>query len=137
MVLKRYLAVFIKHKCCEGDWPTLIKYILYFTRTFPIRGFQIYDGPIHLTKSTFKKYMPTPDRYSSAIGFLMKNSWQTTPRNNVSLVKFGPQVSEFSWLHHRNYSGGGEEHIPTDKVQTGGGGEEHVPTDKVQTQEMP
>ncbi|CAO2584978.1 Cell surface hyaluronidase [Lemmus lemmus] len=62
-------------------------------RTFPIRGFQIYDGPIHLTKSTFKKYMPTPDRYSSAIGFLMKNSWQTTPRNNVSLVKFGPQVS--------------------------------------------
>ncbi|XP_051002201.1 cell surface hyaluronidase [Acomys russatus] len=62
-------------------------------RTFPIRGFQIYDGPIHLTKSTFKKYVPTPDRYSSAIGFLMKNSWQTTPRNNVSLVKFGPQVS--------------------------------------------
>ncbi|XP_051056113.1 LOW QUALITY PROTEIN: cell surface hyaluronidase-like [Phodopus roborovskii] len=62
-------------------------------RTFPIRGFQIYDGPIHLTRSTFKKYVPTPDRYSSAIGFLMKNSWQTTPRNNVSLVKFGPQVS--------------------------------------------
>uniref|UniRef100_A0A5F9C8S8 hyaluronoglucosaminidase n=1 Tax=Oryctolagus cuniculus TaxID=9986 RepID=A0A5F9C8S8_RABIT len=62
-------------------------------RTFPIRGFQIYDGPIHLTRSTFKKYMPTPDRYSSAIGFLMKNSWQITPRNNISLVKFGPHVS--------------------------------------------
>uniref|UniRef100_A0A8D2DEV8 hyaluronoglucosaminidase n=1 Tax=Sciurus vulgaris TaxID=55149 RepID=A0A8D2DEV8_SCIVU len=62
-------------------------------RTFPIRGFQIYDGPIHLTRSTFKKYVPTPDRYSSAIGFLMKNTWQITPRNNISLVKFGPHVS--------------------------------------------
>uniref|UniRef100_A0A8J8Y8B9 hyaluronoglucosaminidase n=1 Tax=Callithrix jacchus TaxID=9483 RepID=A0A8J8Y8B9_CALJA len=62
-------------------------------RTFPIRGFQIYDGPIHLTRSTFKNYVPTPDRYSSAVGFLMKNSWQITPRNNISLVKFGPHVS--------------------------------------------
>uniref|UniRef100_A0A5F8GU75 hyaluronoglucosaminidase n=1 Tax=Monodelphis domestica TaxID=13616 RepID=A0A5F8GU75_MONDO len=62
-------------------------------RTFPIRGFQIYDGPIHLTKSTFKNYMPTADRYSSAIGFLMKNVWQLTPKNNISLVKFGAHVS--------------------------------------------
>uniref|UniRef100_A0A8C0P689 hyaluronoglucosaminidase n=1 Tax=Canis lupus familiaris TaxID=9615 RepID=A0A8C0P689_CANLF len=62
-------------------------------RTFPIRGFQIYDGPIHLTRCTFKKYVPTPDRYTSAIGFLMKNPWQITPRNNISLVKFGPHVS--------------------------------------------
>ncbi|XP_036289707.1 cell surface hyaluronidase isoform X4 [Pipistrellus kuhlii] len=62
-------------------------------RTFPIRGFQIYDGPIHLTRCTFKKYVPTADRYTSAIGFLMKNSWQITPRNNLSLVKFGPHVS--------------------------------------------
>uniref|UniRef100_A0A3Q2I5C7 hyaluronoglucosaminidase n=1 Tax=Equus caballus TaxID=9796 RepID=A0A3Q2I5C7_HORSE len=66
---------------------------LTFARTFPIRGFQIYDGPIHLTKCTFKKYVPTPDRYTSAVGFLMKNSWQITPRNNISLVKFGPHVS--------------------------------------------
>ncbi|XP_036289705.1 cell surface hyaluronidase isoform X2 [Pipistrellus kuhlii] len=66
---------------------------LTFARTFPIRGFQIYDGPIHLTRCTFKKYVPTADRYTSAIGFLMKNSWQITPRNNLSLVKFGPHVS--------------------------------------------
>lgn len=112
------LRVFIKHKYCERDWPTFIKHTLYFNRTFPIRGFQIYDGPIHLTKSTFKKYVPTPDRYSSAIGFLMKNSWQTTPRNNVSLVKFGPQVSMFSWLPHRDCGGGGEQHITKDNVQT-------------------
>lgn len=62
-------------------------------RTYPIRGFQIYDGPIRLTKSTFKNFMPTPDRFTSAIGFLMKNPWQLTPRNNVSFLKFGANVS--------------------------------------------
>uniref|UniRef100_A0A8C0UKB3 hyaluronoglucosaminidase n=1 Tax=Cyanistes caeruleus TaxID=156563 RepID=A0A8C0UKB3_CYACU len=62
-------------------------------RTFPIRGFQIYDGPVHLTKCTFKNFMPTPDRFTSAVGFLMKNPWQMTPKNNISLVKFGPNVS--------------------------------------------
>lgn len=62
-------------------------------RTFPIRGFQIYDGPIHLTKCTFNNFAPTPDRFTSAIGFLMKNTWQMTPKNNISLVKFGENVS--------------------------------------------
>ncbi|XP_064032349.1 inactive cell surface hyaluronidase CEMIP2 isoform X1 [Pogoniulus pusillus] len=62
-------------------------------RTFPIRGFQIYDGPIHLTKCTFKNFVPTPDRFTSAVGFLMKNQWQMTPKNNISLVKFDPNVS--------------------------------------------
>ncbi|XP_029468423.1 cell surface hyaluronidase isoform X2 [Rhinatrema bivittatum] len=62
-------------------------------RTFPIRGFQIYDGPIRLTKSTFKNYVPTPDRFTSAIGFLMKNPWQITPKNNLSSVKFGTNIS--------------------------------------------
>ncbi|XP_074877318.1 cell surface hyaluronidase CEMIP2 isoform X3 [Buteo buteo] len=62
-------------------------------RTFPIRGFQIYDGPIHLTKCTFKNFVPTPDRFTSAVGFLMKNPWQMTPKNNISHVKFGPNVS--------------------------------------------
>ncbi|XP_009957370.1 PREDICTED: transmembrane protein 2 isoform X2 [Leptosomus discolor] len=62
-------------------------------RTFPIRGFQIYDGPVHLTKCTFNNFVPTPDRFTSAVGFLMKNPWQMTPKNNISLVKFGPNVS--------------------------------------------
>uniref|UniRef100_A0A8B9NQ25 hyaluronoglucosaminidase n=1 Tax=Apteryx owenii TaxID=8824 RepID=A0A8B9NQ25_APTOW len=66
---------------------------LTFARTFPIRGFQIYDGPIHLTKCTFKNFVPTPDRFTSAVGFLMKNTWQMTPKNNISLVKFGSNVS--------------------------------------------
>lgn len=62
-------------------------------RTFPIRGFQMYDGPVHLTKSTFKNYVPSPDRFTSAIGFLMKNPWQITPKNNISFVKFDANVS--------------------------------------------
>lgn len=68
---------------------------MHFYRTFPIRGFQIYDGPIHLTKCTFNNFVPTPDRFTSAIGFLMKNTWQMTPKNNISLVKFGEHVRVF------------------------------------------
>uniref|UniRef100_A0A8C8RDF3 hyaluronoglucosaminidase n=1 Tax=Pelusios castaneus TaxID=367368 RepID=A0A8C8RDF3_9SAUR len=62
-------------------------------RTFPIRGFQIYDGPICLTKCTFKNFVPTADRFTSAVGFLMKNPWQMTPKNNISLIKFDTKVS--------------------------------------------
>lgn len=83
--------------------PYALNKILYFNRTFPIRGFQIYDGPIHLTRCTFKKYVPTLDRYTSAVGFLMKNSWQITPRNSISFVKFGPHVSTFLWFLYSDY----------------------------------
>ncbi|XP_063151210.1 inactive cell surface hyaluronidase CEMIP2 isoform X2 [Candoia aspera] len=62
-------------------------------RTYPIRGFQIYDGPIRLTKCTFNNFVPTTDRFTSAIGFLLKNTWQITPQNNISLVAFGENVS--------------------------------------------
>ncbi|XP_064373332.1 inactive cell surface hyaluronidase CEMIP2-like isoform X2 [Dromaius novaehollandiae] len=55
-------------------------------QTFPIRGFQIYDGPVRMAKCTFKKFTPTADRHSSAIGFFMKNSWQISPQNNVSRI---------------------------------------------------
>lgn len=89
----------------EGRRPCALNKILCFNRTFPIRGFQIYDGPIHLTRCTFKKYVPTPDRYTSAIGFLMKNPWQITPRNNISLVKFGPHVSMSLWYLCSDHGG--------------------------------
>lgn len=57
-------------------------------RTFPIRGFQIYDGPVQLTQSTFRGFIPTPERYTSAVGFNLKNTWQLTPRNNLSQLSF-------------------------------------------------
>ncbi|XP_030647265.1 cell surface hyaluronidase [Chanos chanos] len=62
-------------------------------KTFPIRGFQIYDGPVRLLKSTFRSYVPTPDRYTSAVGFNLKNTWQLTPRNNLSSLSFQPSVT--------------------------------------------
>ncbi|XP_064421803.1 inactive cell surface hyaluronidase CEMIP2-like [Latimeria chalumnae] len=61
-------------------------------KTFPVRGFQIYDGPVRLMKCTFKKFTPTADRYSSAIGFFMKNSWQISPQNNISQTKMERSV---------------------------------------------
>lgn len=63
-------------------------------RTFPIRGFQIYDGPVRLTQSTFRGFIPTPERYTSAVGFNLKNTWQLTPRNNLSQVSFHSTVSK-------------------------------------------
>ncbi|XP_062439292.1 inactive cell surface hyaluronidase CEMIP2-like [Rhea pennata] len=65
----------------NGEYRTLPR-----NQTFPIRGFQIYDGPVRMAKCTFKKFTPTADRYSSAIGFFMKNSWQISPQNNVSQI---------------------------------------------------
>ncbi|XP_075063891.1 cell surface hyaluronidase CEMIP2-like isoform X1 [Mixophyes fleayi] len=61
-------------------------------KTFPIRGFQIYDGPVRLFRCTFKKFLPTGERPSSAIGFPLKNSWQITPQNNLSLVRMERSV---------------------------------------------
>uniref|UniRef100_A0A8C2UBC3 hyaluronoglucosaminidase n=1 Tax=Coturnix japonica TaxID=93934 RepID=A0A8C2UBC3_COTJA len=68
-------------KGANGEYRTLPR-----NKTFPIRGFQIYDGPVRMSKCTFKKFTPTADRYSSAIGFFMKNSWQISPQNNVSQI---------------------------------------------------
>ncbi|CAM9419115.1 unnamed protein product [Bubo scandiacus] len=68
-------------KGANGEHRTLPR-----NKTFPIRGFQIYDGPVRMAKCTFKKFIPTVDRYSSAIGFFMKNSWQISPQNNVSQI---------------------------------------------------
>ncbi|XP_056131096.1 cell surface hyaluronidase [Lampris incognitus] len=61
-------------------------------RTFPIRGFQIYDGPVRVTRSTFRGFVPTPERFTSAVGFNLKNTWQLTPRNNLSQLNFHPTV---------------------------------------------
>uniref|UniRef100_A0A8C3AVP7 hyaluronoglucosaminidase n=1 Tax=Cyclopterus lumpus TaxID=8103 RepID=A0A8C3AVP7_CYCLU len=60
--------------------------------TFPIRGFQIYDGPVRLTQSTFRGFIPTPERYTSAVGFNLKNTWQLTPQNNLSQLNFHSTV---------------------------------------------
>uniref|UniRef100_A0A7M4FFE8 hyaluronoglucosaminidase n=1 Tax=Crocodylus porosus TaxID=8502 RepID=A0A7M4FFE8_CROPO len=77
-------------KGANGEYRTLPR-----NKTFPIRGFQIYDGPVRMAKCTFKKFTTTADRYSSAIGFFMKNSWQISPQNNVSQIRMERSVSVF------------------------------------------
>lgn len=61
-------------------------------RTFPIRGFQIYDGPVRLKRSTFTRFVPTPERYTSSVGFTLKNTWQLSPQNNLSQLSFHSTV---------------------------------------------
>ncbi|KAL0193617.1 hypothetical protein M9458_011913, partial [Cirrhinus mrigala] len=58
--------------------------------TFPIRGFQINDGPVRILHSTFRAFSPTTDRFTMAVGFSLKNIWQLTPRNNLSSLAFQP-----------------------------------------------
>ncbi|KAG8575321.1 hypothetical protein GDO81_009514 [Engystomops pustulosus] len=81
-------------------------------RTYPIRGFQIYDGPVRLLRCTFKKFIPTAERPSSAIGFSLKNSWQITPQNNISQVKMERSVGRKvffgrpgQWFGSNDYDG--------------------------------
>lgn len=77
---------------CPCSCPIVTNSFSLHCRTFPIRGFQIYDGPVQLTQSTFRGFMPTPERYTSAVGFNLKNTWQLTPRNNLSQLFFQPTV---------------------------------------------
>uniref|UniRef100_A0A8D0BWU0 hyaluronoglucosaminidase n=1 Tax=Salvator merianae TaxID=96440 RepID=A0A8D0BWU0_SALMN len=91
----------------NGEYRTLPR-----NKTFPIRGFQIYDGPLKMTKCTFRKFIPTADRHSSAIGFFLKNLWQISPQNNVSLVRMERSVGlkvffgkPGQWFGHNNHDG--------------------------------
>ncbi|XP_062998722.1 inactive cell surface hyaluronidase CEMIP2-like [Elgaria multicarinata webbii] len=91
----------------NGEYRTLPR-----NKSFPIRGFQIYDGPVRLTKCTFRKFTPTADRHVSAIGFFMKNAWQISPQNNVSLVRMERSVGlkvflglPGQWFGDNNYDG--------------------------------
>uniref|UniRef100_A0A8C5EIZ0 hyaluronoglucosaminidase n=1 Tax=Gouania willdenowi TaxID=441366 RepID=A0A8C5EIZ0_GOUWI len=55
---------------------------------FPIRGMQIYDGPINVQNCTFRKYTALDGRHSSAFGFRLNNTWQSCPNNNISDITF-------------------------------------------------
>ncbi|XP_056134545.1 cell migration-inducing and hyaluronan-binding protein [Lampris incognitus] len=55
---------------------------------FPIRGMQIYDGPINVKNCTFRKYVALDGRHTSAFGFRLNNSWQSCPNNNVRDITF-------------------------------------------------
>uniref|UniRef100_A0A8C2IUU4 Cell migration inducing hyaluronidase 2 n=1 Tax=Cyprinus carpio TaxID=7962 RepID=A0A8C2IUU4_CYPCA len=62
-------------------------------KTFPVRGFQINDGPVRILDSTFRAFSPTTERFTMAVGFSLKNIWQLTPRNHLSSLAFQPSVT--------------------------------------------
>uniref|UniRef100_A0A665TIG5 G8 domain-containing protein n=1 Tax=Echeneis naucrates TaxID=173247 RepID=A0A665TIG5_ECHNA len=55
---------------------------------FPMRGMQIYDGPINVQNCTFRKYTAMEGRHTSAFGFRLNNTWQSCPNNNVTDITF-------------------------------------------------
>uniref|UniRef100_A0AAY4EPS3 G8 domain-containing protein n=1 Tax=Denticeps clupeoides TaxID=299321 RepID=A0AAY4EPS3_9TELE len=64
---------------------------------FPIRGMQIYDGPINVQNCTFRKYIALDGRHTSAFGFRLNNSWQSCPNNNhSSLACFSPCANQIT-----------------------------------------
>ncbi|XP_059808562.1 cell migration-inducing and hyaluronan-binding protein [Hypanus sabinus] len=81
--------------------------------TFPIRGIQIYDGPINVENCTFRKFAALNGRPTSAIGFRFNNSWQTCPNNNVTNITFQdvPITSRVffgepgPWFYHLDFDG--------------------------------
>ncbi|XP_035659371.1 cell surface hyaluronidase-like [Branchiostoma floridae] len=75
---------------------------------FPMRGLQIYDGPTRVLNCTFKKYARTEDRLSSAIGFRLDNTWQGSPKNNLTRVKFEHTVSRVYYGHPGPWFGSNE-----------------------------
>ncbi|KAL2300798.1 hypothetical protein Nmel_013688 [Mimus melanotis] len=65
-------------------------------KTFLTHGFQIYNGSARMARCTFRRFTPSVDRYSSVIGFFMKNPWQISPQNNVSEMLMEKSVSKRS-----------------------------------------
>ncbi|XP_045437570.1 cell migration-inducing and hyaluronan-binding protein isoform X2 [Pipistrellus kuhlii] len=55
---------------------------------FPIRGIQLYDGPINVQNCTFRKFAALEGRHTSALAFRLNNAWQSCPHNNVSNITF-------------------------------------------------
>ncbi|XP_066283939.1 inactive cell surface hyaluronidase CEMIP2-like [Branchiostoma lanceolatum] len=57
---------------------------------FPLRGFEVYDGPVLAESCTFRKFAAAPEynRWSSAIAFKLKNNWQTATKSNLTGMKY-------------------------------------------------
>ncbi|KAH0620014.1 hypothetical protein JD844_014512 [Phrynosoma platyrhinos] len=57
-------------------------------QNFPIRGIQLYDGPINVQNCTFRKFAALEGRHTSALAFRLNNAWQSCPNNNVTNILF-------------------------------------------------
>jgi cell migration-inducing and hyaluronan-binding protein len=61
--------------------------------TFPIRGFEYYDGPVFATRSHFAGFTPRTQRQASALSTLRFTAFPMNPQNWSSSLSFGDGVN--------------------------------------------
>jgi cell surface hyaluronidase len=59
-----------------------------FSRNFPVRGYEFYDGRVGAERVTFVDYTPTANNYMSALGFNRKNGFPVSSGNYADAVTF-------------------------------------------------
>lgn len=78
----------------SGGGSNLVVHVLmslapdFLCRNFPIRGIQLYDGPVNIQNCTFRKFVALDGRHTSALAFRLNNAWQSCPHNNVTNIAF-------------------------------------------------
>ena len=60
----------------------------------PCIGVEIRDGPILVDRNVFRKFWPSVERFSYAVGFYPNNSGQNSPLNTVGRNSFDDTVIE-------------------------------------------
>jgi hypothetical protein len=56
--------------------------------SFPIRGFEFYDGVISARNLSIARYVPTAQRSASGLGYNRKNEFDLNPANNTSGIRW-------------------------------------------------
>lgn len=56
--------------------------------SFPIRGYEFYDGRVGVTRVAFVNFQPNSQRQASGISYLRDNAFSIDPRNAADSVRF-------------------------------------------------
>ncbi|GGJ63660.1 G8 domain-containing protein [Deinococcus aquiradiocola] len=56
--------------------------------TFPIRGFEFYDGTVEVRNATLARFTPTAQRGASGLGYNRRNPFSLSPQNAASGLKW-------------------------------------------------
>ena len=70
-----------------------------FDRRGPCVGVEIRDGPILVDRNVFRKFWPSLERLSYAVGFYPNNSGQNSPLNTIGSNSFDNTVTEILATH--------------------------------------
>lgn len=71
---------------------------------FAIRGFEFYDGPVHVTDTYFEAFEPNTQRQAAAISVLDYTSWSMSPLSYASGLTFAAATNRVR-LETRDMSG--------------------------------